>query len=180
MFSSKVISIGWLEVFMLLDKSKRVSRYLFSHLSSILRATWRLNMVEIELIWEFYIWSLRKWTWPFQLPRSKIPVTRSRRNLQERDGKNAGSCRNTPEVTGSWKQYSGRKIPDFFGDFRPVSGGKAQESDRNAPEKIQKFSGRNTASMIRWLPVYSYRNCPVLFDLGRYQLPGNVTVTSVP
>ena len=37
----------------------------------------------------------------------------------------------------------------FSGDFRPVSGGKAQESDRNAPEKIQKFSGRNTASMFR-------------------------------
>ena len=32
------------------------------------------------------------------VPRSKIPVTRSRRNLQKRDGKNAGSCRNTPEV----------------------------------------------------------------------------------
>ena len=47
-------------------------------------------------------------------PRSKIPVTRSRRNLQERDGKNAGSCRNTPEVIGTWKQYSGRKISGFF------------------------------------------------------------------
>ena len=47
-------------------------------------------------------------------PRSKIPVTRSRRNLQERDGKNAGSCRNTPKVIGTRKQYSGWKISGFF------------------------------------------------------------------
>ena len=38
-------------------------------------------------------------------------------------------------------------------NFRPVSGGKAQESDRNAPEKIQKFSGRYTTSMFWCIPA---------------------------
>ena len=47
-------------------------------------------------------------------PRSKILVTGSRRNLQERDGKNPGSGRNIAEVTGTWKQYSDRKISGFF------------------------------------------------------------------
>ena len=44
-------------------------------------------------------------------PRSKIPVTRSRRNLQERDGKNGGSCRNTPEHGSS---IPAGKFPDFL------------------------------------------------------------------
>ena len=95
-------------------------------------------------------------------------MTRSLRNLQERDGKNAGSHRKSPDHESS---FPAGKFRIFSGDFRPVSGGKAQESDRNAPGKIQKFSGRNTAPMIRWLPVYSYRNCPVLFDLGS-KIPG--------
>ena len=74
------------------------------------------------------------------------------------------------EYTGSHRNMEAVFLPEnfriFSGDFRPVSGGKTQESDRNAPEKIQKFSCRNTASMFRWLPVYSYRNRLVFFDLG--------------
>ena len=58
-----------------------------------------------------------------------------------------------PEYTGSHPNMEAVFRPEnfqiFSGDFRPVSGGKAQESDRNAPKKIQKFSGRNTASMFR-------------------------------
>ena len=65
-------------------------------------------------------------------------MTRSRRNLQERDGKNAGSCRNTPEVIGTWKQYSGRKIPDFFRwfptSFWRESTGKWSECTGKNPE----------------------------------------------
>ena len=57
------------------------------------------------------------------------------------------------EYTGSHRNMEAVFRPEnfriFSGDFRPVSGGKAQESDRNAPEKNQKFSGRNTASMFR-------------------------------
>ena len=38
------------------------------------------------------------------------------------------SGRNTPEVTGTWKQDSGRKIFETFsGDFRPASGGKCRK-----------------------------------------------------
>ena len=57
------------------------------------------------------------------------------------------------EYTGSHRNMEAVFRPEnfriFSDNFRPVPGGKAQESDRNAPEKIQKFSGRNTASMFR-------------------------------
>ena len=76
--------------------------------------------------------------------RLKIPVTRSRRNLQERDGKNSGSCRNTPEVIETWKQYSGRKTSGFFpvtsdqflaGNHRKVIG-MHRKKYRNFPVRI--------------------------------------------
>ena len=87
-------------------------------------------------------------------PRSKIPVIRSRRNLQKRDGENAGSCRNAPEVIGTWKQYSGRKISGFF----PVISdqflaGKHRKVIGMHRKKIQKISGPNTASMFRCIPA---------------------------
>ena len=73
------------------------------------------------------------------------------------------------EHTGSHRIMEAVFQPENSGFFPVISdqflAGK-HRSDRNAPEKIQKFSGRNTASMIRCLPVYSYRNCPVFFDLG--------------
>ena len=57
------------------------------------------------------------------------------------------------EYTGSHRNMEAVFRPEnfriFSGDFRPVSGGKAQESDRNVPEKIQKFSCRDTTSMFR-------------------------------
>jgi hypothetical protein len=53
-----------------------------------------------------------------------IPATGSREILQERCGKVTGSFRKTPEIAGTWKQYS----------------------DRKSSEKIRKFPGRNTAS----------------------------------
>ncbi len=63
------------------------------------------------------------------LPMSMIPAT--------------GSCRKTPEIAGTWKQYSDRKLSRFFplDPFQlPVL------SDRSWPEIIGKISARNTAS----------------------------------
>ena len=52
----------------------------------------------------------------------------------------------TPDPAGTHRKSPdhGSSIPVgkfwiFSIDFRPVSGGKAQESDRNAPEKSRKF-----------------------------------------
>ena len=130
------------------------------------------------------------------LLRSNIPVTRSWRNLQEGDEKRwilqEGDEKRWNLQEGDEKRWilqegdekrwilqeyarshwnmeavlRPKNFKTFSGDFRPVPGGKALENDRNAPEKIRKFSGRNTAFMFRWLPVYSCRNRPVFFDLG--------------
>jgi hypothetical protein len=66
------------------------------------------------------------------LPRSMIPAT--------------GSCRKTPKIAGTWKQYSERKFSGFFrwmpDNFLYLSAG----TDRKSPEKIRKISGRNIAS----------------------------------
>jgi hypothetical protein len=43
-----------------------------------------------------------------------IPATGSHEILQERSGKVTGSFRKTPEIAGTWKQYSDRKLPGFF------------------------------------------------------------------
>ena len=57
-----------------------------------------------------------------------------------------GSDRNTPEVIGTWKQYSSRKISGFFpvhsNHFPVLSRQKLVGNHR-------KFSGWNTASMFR-------------------------------
>ena len=51
-----------------------------------------------------------------------------------------GSGRNTPEVTGTWKQYSGRKISRFFsGAFRSLSCAFPPETGRKSPENIRNF-----------------------------------------
>jgi len=53
------------------------------------------------------------------------------------------SCRKTPEIAGTWKQYSDRKWSGFF----PV--GSCQLPVLSRPEiieKIRKFPVRNTAS----------------------------------
>jgi hypothetical protein len=74
--------------------------------------------------------------------------------------------------------------PEIFGIFSDEiptgSCRKAQEIDRNSPEKIQKISGRNTASTFgdfRSFPVgsddvsASFLQDPVavIFDLGSYE-----------
>jgi hypothetical protein len=43
-----------------------------------------------------------------------IPATGSRGILHERCGKVTGSCRKIPEIAGTWKQYSERKLSGFF------------------------------------------------------------------
>jgi hypothetical protein len=43
-----------------------------------------------------------------------IPATGSRGILQERCGKVTGSFRKTPEIAGTWKQYSDWKLAGFF------------------------------------------------------------------
>jgi hypothetical protein len=43
-----------------------------------------------------------------------IPATRSREILKERCGKVTGSCRKTPEIAGTWKQYSDPELSGFF------------------------------------------------------------------
>ncbi len=55
--------------------------------------------------------------------------------LQERYGKVTVSFRKTPEIAGTWKQYSGRKLPGFF---PVVSYQLPVLSGRNKPEIIAK------------------------------------------
>ncbi len=69
-----------------------------------------------------------------------------------------------PETIGSgwsqwffWKQYSNRKFSDFFRWFPTGSCWKAQEIDRNMPEKIRSFFDRNTASIFQRFPMFSCR-----------------------
>ncbi len=51
--------------------------------------------------------------------------------------------RTPQEIAGTWKQYSNRKLSGFF----PMNSCQLPVlSDRNRPEIIGKFSGRNTAS----------------------------------
>jgi hypothetical protein len=64
-----------------------------------------------------------------------IPATGSRVILQERRGKVTGSSRKTPEIAGTWKQYSDRKLSGFF----PLDSCQLPVlSDRNGPEIIGK------------------------------------------
>jgi hypothetical protein len=64
-----------------------------------------------------------------------ITATESRGILQERCGKVTESCRKTPEIAGTWKQYSGRKLSGFF----PVNSCQLPVLfDRNRPEIIGK------------------------------------------
>jgi hypothetical protein len=64
-----------------------------------------------------------------------IPATGSRVILQERRGKLTGSCRKTPKIAGTWKQYSDRKSSGFF----PLDSSQLPVlSDRNGHEIIGK------------------------------------------
>jgi hypothetical protein len=45
---------------------------------------------------------------------NEVVADSSYRILQERCGKVTVSCRKTPEIAGTWKQYSGRKLCGFF------------------------------------------------------------------
>ena len=47
------------------------------------------------------------------------------------------------------------KFPDFFRCIRITFVCFLPGTGRKSAERIRKFSGRNTASMLRWLPVYS-------------------------
>ncbi len=66
------------------------------------------------------------------------------RILQERCGKVTVSCRKAPEIAGTWKQYSRRKIFGFSsGGFLPTScafrqelGGKHRKKSENFPAGI--------------------------------------------
>ncbi len=69
------------------------------------------------------------------IPRSMIPATGSREMLKERSGKVTGSFRKTPEIAGTWRQYSDRKLSGFF----PVDSCQFPVlSGRNQPEIIKK------------------------------------------
>jgi hypothetical protein len=59
---------------------------------------------------------------------------------QERRGKVTGSCRKTPEIAGTWKQYSDRKMCGFF----PMDACQ-----------IPVLSGRNRSEIIRKNPKIS-------------------------
>jgi hypothetical protein len=65
-----------------------------------------------------------------------IPATGSLVILQERCGKVTGSCRKTPEIAGTWKQYSGRK---FSGGFLSISCAFRQEPTGNHRKKSETF-----------------------------------------
>jgi hypothetical protein len=43
-----------------------------------------------------------------------IPATRSRRILQGGCGKVTGSCREIPEIAGTWKPFSDQELSGFF------------------------------------------------------------------
>ena len=74
-----------------------------------------------------------------------------------------GTGRKTPEVTGSWKQYSGARVR------RPVF----SVSDRNRAELATGYGRRNTASKIRSLPTSSHRFRPDAIHLGILSLRGH-------
>jgi hypothetical protein len=66
----------------------------------------------------------------FELPsnsltRSIVPATGFRRIFKGRCGKVTESCRETREISGTWKQYSRHKFSGFFSDdFRMDPAGK--------------------------------------------------------
>ncbi len=70
------------------------------------------------------------------LPRSTIPATGSRGILQGRCGKVTGSCRKTPEVAETWKQYSARKLS---GGFLSTSCAFRQDPAGNHRTKSENF-----------------------------------------
>ncbi len=79
---------------------------------------------------------------------------RSWRILQERCGKVTVSCRKTLEIAETWKQYSGRKLSEFF----PVDSCQLPVvSFRNWPEIIGKKSGTFPARKL--LPCSSDFQC---------------------
>jgi hypothetical protein len=88
-----------------------------------------------------------------------IPTTGSRRILQERCEKGTGSSRKTPEITGTWKQYSHRKMTRFF----PVD-----SCQLPVPEIVGKISGQNTASTKSSELSGTGSFQAGLFDLGNY------------
>ena len=66
----------------------------------------------------------------------------------------AGSCRKTPEINGTWKQYSGRKFFGFFsGGFQPI----LVLSGRNRPEIRRKKSEKFPTGIL--LPCSGYFRC---------------------
>jgi hypothetical protein len=50
----------------------------------------------------------------FQLPKSKIPVTGSRKILQKRRGKVTGFCREAPKFPGTGSSIPVGNCPNFF------------------------------------------------------------------
>ena len=98
-----------------------------------------------------------KTTKMFKFPGQLVPPTQVEDSGDQIPKEPAGKRRKKrwilQEYTGSHRNmeavFRQENFRTFSGDFRPVPGGKAQESDRNAPEKIRKFSGRNTASMFQ-------------------------------
>ena len=67
----------------------------------------------------------------FPSPDPTGKMRKSHRILQERCEKVTGSCRKTPEIDGTWKQYFGRKLSRFF----PMDSCQLPVlSDRNRPE----------------------------------------------
>ncbi len=97
------------------------------------------------------------WPWLYCVPKSKILAT--------------GSCRKTPKICGTGSSIPAENCSDFFRsipvNFLCVLTGTGRKSSK----KVQKISGRNTASMFQRFPVFSGRNRPVLIDLGmKYKL----------
>jgi hypothetical protein len=96
-----------------------------------------------------------------------ITATGSRGIVQKRCGKITRACRKTPEIAGTWKQYSDWKL---FGFFPMDSCQLPVLSDRNQPEII----GKNPKI---FRPQYCFHKSPELpgtcsfrtglFDLGK-------------
>jgi len=59
-----------------------------------------------------------------------------------------GSCRKTPEIDGTWKQYSGRKVPAFF----PVN-----------PDYFLALSYRKRSEKSKKIPVGILFSCSIDF-----------------
>ena len=61
-----------------------------------------------------------------------------------------GSHRKTPEINGTWKQYSGRKFfGPFSGEFRSIPVHFGKKRPEIIWKKSETISGWNTASVFR-------------------------------